>query len=108
MIVAELAGWPWSAAMMVSKPVSPSPGTLVWTSLDGGLRDQDRLGLDRLFEHRLGAAPAGGTSFTCRIFSEPALMNCVGSWPTRVSDATNSTAEPPSTRELVMGCAARR
>ena len=46
-------------------------------------------------------APAGGTTITCRIFSEPALMNWVGRSGTSASDATNRTPAPARTPDLV-------
>src|SRR5688572_32839494 len=46
-------------------------------------------------------APAGGMSLIDRTFSDPVLMNCVGSWPTSVRDATYRTAATPTTASLV-------
>ena len=93
MRVALFAGRPLWAAMMVWKLVSPSPGMLVWTSSTSGVGVEDRLGLDGLLQHRLRAGAGRRRELTWRIFSEPALMNWVGSWLTRVSEATNSTPD---------------
>ena len=46
-------------------------------------------------------APLGGATVTWRIFSEPALMNWVGSWRTRASEATNSTPATATTPSAV-------
>ena len=45
-------------------------------------------------------APVGGATVTTRVFSEPALMNCVGSSGASASEAKNSPPATATTRDL--------
>ena len=77
-IRALLAGRPLEAAMIVWKPASPSPGMLVWTSSTLGSVSRIVSASVARSSTACDEAPAGGATVTARIFSEPALMNCVG------------------------------
>ena len=46
-------------------------------------------------------APVGGETVTIRVFSEPALMNWVGSSGASASEATNRTPASATTPSLV-------
>ena len=94
MSVALLAGRPLSAAVTVPKLVSPSPGTLVWTvSTSGSAR---RIVSASIARSRTASelVPAGGATVIWRIFSEPALMNCVGRSGTIAIETTKRAVAP--------------
>ena len=55
----------------------------------------------RRLEDHLEVAPGGGATLTWRIFSDPALMNWVGSDPASESDPTNITAATTRTPNAV-------
>ena len=76
--VALLAGRPLSAAVIVPKLVSPSPGTLVWTCSTSGSARRIVSASMALARTAAELVPAGGATVTWRSFSEPALMNWVG------------------------------
>ena len=88
--------------MIVWKLVSPSPGMLVWTSSTVSISIRISSASVAFSSTASEVAPAGGMTTTCRIFSDPALMNCVGRSGTRASDATNRTPAPARTPHLVM------
>ena len=100
-IRALLAGRPLEAAMMVWKPASPSPGMLVWTSSTLGSVSRMVSASVARSSTACDDAPAGGATVTARIFSEPALMNCVGRSGTISDVAKNSATDTPTTPSFV-------
>ncbi len=99
--VALLAGRPLSAAVTVPKLVSPSPGTLVWTTSTSG--SASRISSASIARSRTASelVPAGGATVTARIFSEPALMNWVGRSGTMAIEMAKSAVAPATMPHLV-------
>ncbi len=100
--MAVLGGWPWNDAMSVWNEVSPSPGTLeATTSISGKVCLSSRIASALTVWSRTACddAPWGGITATARIFSDPALMNWVGSCETSESEARNRTAAMPRTAQ---------
>ena len=100
-MVALLAGRPLWAAMMVWKLVSPSPGMLVWMSSTSSSASRIVSASMARSSTASELAPLGGATLTWRIFSEPALMNWVGNWLTRDSEAKNRTPANATTPRAV-------
>ncbi len=100
-IVALLAARPWRADWKTCELVSPSAGMLVWTSSTSG--SARRIVSAWMVRARTAAelAPVGGETVTTSVFSEPALMNWVGSSGARASDAKNRTPATTTTPSLV-------
>ena len=72
-----------------------------------GVGEQDVLGLIARSSTASVDAPAGGAIVTARIFSEPALMNCVGSsGASRPVEQEQRHGRCPTTPSLSSGCGA--
>jgi hypothetical protein len=99
--VALLAGRPLWADRTVWKLVSPSPGIVVWMSSTGSYCPTIASASMARSRTASEVAPVGGAMLTARIFSEPALMNWVGSSGTIASEATNIAPARPTTASLV-------
>ena len=93
-IVAELAARPDRAAIRVRNPVSPSGGTLVWTSSTSSSARMMASASVAMSRTASDVAPGGGETLTTRIFSEPELMKAVGRSGTRKSEPTNRASAP--------------
>ena len=99
-IVALLAARPWRADWKTCELVSPSAGMLVWTSSTAG--SASRIVSAWMVFSRTAdeLAPVGGAMVTIRVFSDPALMNWVGSSGASAAEAKKSTAANGDDREL--------
>src|SRR6476646_3649167 len=91
-IVAPPVSPPNWAARIVWKPTSLSPGRVVATSLTSGSAMTIASACFARSRTCFEVAPLGGTTATWAIFSDPELMNAVGSLDTSAREATNSTA----------------
>ena len=99
--VALFAARPVKAAESVWKPVSPSPGTVVCTSVTAGFAFMIPSAWMARSRTAFDGVPEGGETLTLRTFCEPVLMNCVGMLGTSARVATKSTEEMPRTPSLV-------
>ncbi len=101
MRLALFAGRPLSADVTVPKLVSPSPGTLAWTCCTLG--SARRIASAATARSRTAAelVPAGGATVIWRSFSEPALMNWVGSSGAIAIEPANRTVATARIPHLV-------